>query len=139
VAHEVKRGPVSGNAWLGWLLPGAGSAEAVIVWKSKGIAGGHGDGWKRSSHRQSALKKHSMKSGDRRSTSTIIDTVPALAWSTNPDGSFEFVNRRWRNYTVSRQRQVQEWDWKSTIHGEDIEHPSGSMECSFNFWGAERM
>jgi len=52
----------------------------------------------------------------------IIDTVPALAWSTNPDGSFEFVNRRWRNYTGLSTEEVQEWDWKSTIHGEDIEH-----------------
>ena len=52
----------------------------------------------------------------------IIDTVPALAWSTNPDGSFEFVNRRWRNYTGLSTEEVQGWGWKSTIHTEDIEH-----------------
>jgi hypothetical protein len=26
---------------------------------------------------------------------TIIDTIPALAWSARPDGSAEFFNRRW--------------------------------------------
>ena len=29
----------------------------------------------------------------------IIDTIPALAWSTLPDGSAEFVNQRWHDYT----------------------------------------
>jgi len=52
----------------------------------------------------------------------IIDSVPALAWSTNPDGSFEFVNRSWLNYTGLSTEEVQGWGWKSTIHAEDIEH-----------------
>ena len=30
---------------------------------------------------------------------TIIDTIPALAWSSAPDGSVDFVNRRWQDYT----------------------------------------
>ena len=29
---------------------------------------------------------------------TIIDTMPALAWSARPDGSAEFFNRRWLDY-----------------------------------------
>src|SRR6202035_128764 len=29
---------------------------------------------------------------------TIIDTIPALAWSARPDGSAEFLNRRWLDY-----------------------------------------
>jgi GAF domain-containing protein len=29
---------------------------------------------------------------------TIIDTIPALAWSARPDGSAEFFNRRWLDY-----------------------------------------
>jgi len=28
-----------------------------------------------------------------------IDAVPALAWSARPDGSAEFLNRRWLDYT----------------------------------------
>ena len=30
---------------------------------------------------------------------TIIDTIPTLAWSARPDGSAEFLNRRWLDYT----------------------------------------
>jgi PAS domain-containing protein len=29
----------------------------------------------------------------------MIDAVPAMAWSSLPDGSVEFLNRRWLDYT----------------------------------------
>jgi PAS domain-containing protein len=30
---------------------------------------------------------------------TILDAIPAIAWSKLPDGSNEFVNQRWQDYT----------------------------------------
>jgi|SRR6266550_8782768 len=29
----------------------------------------------------------------------VIDTIPTLAWSILPDGSNEFLNKRWHEYT----------------------------------------
>ena len=29
----------------------------------------------------------------------VLDTIPALAWSTGPDGSADFFNQRWLEYT----------------------------------------
>lgn len=29
----------------------------------------------------------------------IIDTIPVLAWCNLPDGSNEFLNQRWQDYT----------------------------------------
>jgi PAS domain-containing protein len=29
----------------------------------------------------------------------MIDTIPALAWSCLPDGTTEFLNKRWLDYT----------------------------------------
>ncbi len=29
----------------------------------------------------------------------IIDTIPTMAWSLTPDGTVDFVNQRWRDYT----------------------------------------
>jgi PAS domain S-box-containing protein len=52
----------------------------------------------------------------------IIDTIPALAWSTGPDGSLEFVNRRWRDYTGLSTEEVRGWGWKSALYSDDIEH-----------------
>jgi PAS domain-containing protein len=36
---------------------------------------------------------------------TIIDTIPALAWSSAPDGCVDFVNRRWQDYTGQSREQ----------------------------------
>jgi PAS domain-containing protein len=29
----------------------------------------------------------------------VIDTIPTLVWCTGPDGSTEFLNKRWHDYT----------------------------------------
>ena len=29
----------------------------------------------------------------------VVDTIPTLAWSAGPDGSAEFFNQRWLDYT----------------------------------------
>jgi len=52
----------------------------------------------------------------------IVDTVPALAWSTNPEGNIEFVNRRWRDYTGLSVEQAQGSGWTSAIYGDDLEN-----------------
>ena len=51
---------------------------------------------------------------------TIIDTIPTLAWSTDPDGSAEFLNLRWRNYTGLSTEEAQGWGWQVAIHPEDV-------------------
>jgi PAS domain S-box-containing protein len=50
----------------------------------------------------------------------IIDTIPTLAWSTEPDGSVEFVNLRWRNFTGLTTEQARGSGWLAAIHPEDI-------------------
>jgi PAS domain S-box-containing protein len=51
---------------------------------------------------------------------TIIDTIPALAWSLGADGSADFVNLRWRNYTGLSTEQARGSGWQEAIHPEDI-------------------
>jgi PAS domain S-box-containing protein len=51
---------------------------------------------------------------------TIIDTIPALAWSSEADGSVEFVNLRWRNYTGLTTEQAQGSGARAAIHPEDV-------------------
>jgi PAS domain S-box-containing protein len=43
-----------------------------------------------------------------------------LAWSTGPDGSAEFLNLRWRNYTGLSTEEAQGWGWQAAIHPEDV-------------------
>src|SRR5690348_9642167 len=39
----------------------------------------------------------------------IIDTIPILAWCSRPDGSSEFLNRQWHDYTGLSPEEAQGW------------------------------
>ncbi len=49
----------------------------------------------------------------------ITDTIPALVWSANPDGSANFFNERWLRYTGLIPDQALGWGWTSAIHSDD--------------------
>src|SRR5437870_2175095 len=50
----------------------------------------------------------------------VIDTVPALVWSALPDGSRDFLNQRWLEYTGLSLEQGLGWGWKKVFHPEDL-------------------
>jgi PAS domain S-box-containing protein len=50
---------------------------------------------------------------------TIIDTIPALAWSARPDGSAEFFNRRWLDYAGLSAEEASDWGWTVALHPDD--------------------
>src|SRR5262249_46331584 len=52
--------------------------------------------------------------------SLIINTMPTLAWSAAPDGSVDFLNQRWLDYTGLRPEQALGWGWTSAIHPDDL-------------------
>jgi formate hydrogenlyase transcriptional activator len=51
----------------------------------------------------------------------FIDGVPALAWSAPPDGSLDFFNQRFREYTGFSSEQLYASQWKSAVHRDDIQ------------------
>ena len=50
----------------------------------------------------------------------IIDTIPTLAWCSLPDGTGEFWNQRWHDYTGLSPEAVRGWGWQDAIHPEDL-------------------
>src|SRR2546427_8962002 len=50
----------------------------------------------------------------------LIDAIPAIAWSSQPDGSVELVNRRWLDYTGLSPEESYGWGWKTAVHVEDL-------------------
>ena len=50
----------------------------------------------------------------------IIDTIPTLAWCSSPDGTGEFWNRRWHDYTGLSPEAARGWGWQDAIHPEDL-------------------
>jgi formate hydrogenlyase transcriptional activator len=51
----------------------------------------------------------------------LIDTVPSFLWTSFPDGSKEFLNRRWYEYTGLTLEQGKGWGWKVVVHPDDLD------------------
>jgi PAS domain S-box-containing protein len=58
--------------------------------------------------------------GSERNLRLIINTMPALTWSARADGSVDFVNQRWLDYTGLSQEQALGWGWAQAFHAEDL-------------------
>jgi formate hydrogenlyase transcriptional activator len=51
---------------------------------------------------------------------TVIDTIPALAWSARADGSAEFFNRQWLEYAGLSIEEARDWGWMAVVHADDL-------------------
>jgi formate hydrogenlyase transcriptional activator len=49
----------------------------------------------------------------------VIDTIPTLAWCNLPDGSNEFLNKRWHDYTGLSPEDSHGRGWQTAIHPDD--------------------
>src|SRR2546422_3724621 len=52
----------------------------------------------------------------------MIDEIPALAWSCLPDGSGEFLNKQWLDYTGFSTESAPGLHWESVVHPDDLEN-----------------
>src|SRR6266478_1222733 len=55
----------------------------------------------------------------------VIDTIPAMVWSTLPDGTNTYVNKRFVEYTGSSGEQTAGSGWQALIHPDDLERHAG--------------
>src|SRR6202790_5820827 len=52
---------------------------------------------------------------------TVIDTVPSVLWTSLPDGSKEYLNKRWYEYTGLSLEEGRGWGWKVVVHPDDLD------------------
>src|ERR1700688_3927425 len=52
---------------------------------------------------------------------TVIDTVPSFLWTSFPDGSKEYLNKRWYEYTGLTLEQGKGWGWKVVVHPDNLD------------------
>jgi PAS domain S-box-containing protein len=50
----------------------------------------------------------------------VVDGIPALAWSSAPDGSVDFVHQRWREYTGLSPEASNGFGWKTALNPDDL-------------------
>ena len=50
----------------------------------------------------------------------VIDAIPTLAWSARADGSADFFNQRWLEYTGLSVEEARDWGWTVALHPDDL-------------------
>ena len=63
---------------------------------------------------------HGEEPGDGQDIRLVVDTIPTLAWSAGPDGSADFFNQRWLDYTGLSAKQALGSGWEVAIHPADL-------------------
>src|SRR5262249_26493918 len=48
-----------------------------------------------------------------------LDSIPAMAWRSRADGSTEYINKRWLDFTGASLDETLGWQWLALIHPDD--------------------
>jgi PAS domain S-box-containing protein len=70
--------------------------------------------------RMASLPHGFEEPGDVQGIRLVVDTIPTLAWSAGPDGSADFFNQRWLDYTGLSGKQALGSGWEVAVHPEDL-------------------
>lgn len=60
----------------------------------------------------------------------VINAIPVYVWSALPDGTVDFVNPRWENYTGLPSSAAFGWNWQQVVHDEDVERFKSAWQRS---------
>ena len=60
----------------------------------------------------------------------VVETIPTMAFAARPDGSTEFVNRPWLDYTGLPEKTTLDSGWRLTIHPDDLDEHLSKWEAS---------
>src|SRR6266853_1882705 len=82
--------------------------------------------------RMEPLRHGFEEPGDEQDIRLVVDTIPTLAWSATPDGSADFVNQRWLDYTGLSAKQALGSGWQVAIHPDDLPRILETLQEALN-------
>jgi PAS domain S-box-containing protein len=68
--------------------------------------------------------------GQEKRLRDVVETIPAMTFTTLADGSFTFVNKRWTEYTGLSVEETSGIGWQRALHREDLARHSGKWRIS---------
>jgi diguanylate cyclase (GGDEF)-like protein/PAS domain S-box-containing protein len=60
---------------------------------------------------------------------TLAEAIPQIVWTARPDGYADYFNKRWYDYTATKQQQSVGNGWEVVVHPEDL-------SATLAAWGA---
>ena len=51
----------------------------------------------------------------------LIDTLPVIVWTANPNGELDYYNRQWEIYTGYTVEETKGWGWALVLHPDDLQ------------------
>jgi two-component system, NtrC family, sensor kinase len=63
---------------------------------------------------------------------SLANSIPQLAWMTNPDGAIFWYNQRWYDYTGTTFDEVKGWDWKTLSHPDYLDEVIRKLQRCLN-------
>jgi PAS domain S-box-containing protein len=72
---------------------------------------------------------HRLKGQEKR-LRDVVETIPAMTFTTLADGSCTFVNKRWTEYTGLSVEETSGIGWQRAIHRQDLAHHSEKWRIS---------
>ncbi len=60
----------------------------------------------------------------------LLETIPQMAWMSEPDGSTYFYNRKWTEYLGVDSNEIKGWGWQHYIHPEDVGHTATNWNAA---------
>ncbi|MDB5271030.1 MAG: hypothetical protein JWP58_4070 [Hymenobacter sp.] len=69
-------------------------------------------------HQQRLLQEQVLASQAR--FQQLMETLPQMAWTANPDGNATYYSQRWYDYTGATFAKLQDWGWEQIVHPDDL-------------------
>jgi PAS domain S-box-containing protein len=72
-------------------------------------------------HREQALKLAELRLAADRRYRNLAEAIPQIVFIVSPQGTFQYANRRWTEYTGIHLAQASEPWWTSAVHRDDVD------------------
>jgi len=95
------------------------SAQKALRDQEQGLRKAHDELEIKVAERTSELRRSERELRD------VINTIPAIVWSALPDGSNNYVNGRFTEYSGMSAEQMAGSGWQALIHPDDLERHAG--------------
>jgi PAS domain S-box-containing protein len=73
-----------------------------------------------SNHAMAFAAHSSERTREAQDVRLVVDAIPTLAWSAQGDGSVDFFNQRWLEYTGLSAEEARDWGWTVALHSDDL-------------------